>query len=87
MQTRSSHAHQGKFQARAKKTAMGRLHQHHEEMSNGMRTVKISGQEIEERDRPWCESGNPEIDYPSPVAQALVPPTMDLVLLAFRYVP
>jgi ATP-binding cassette, subfamily B, bacterial len=57
-----------------------------EEMSNGMRTVKISGQEGRERDRLFrSTSGIRDLSIRLQAAQALVAPSIDLVS-AFVYV-
>jgi ATP-binding cassette, subfamily B, bacterial len=57
-----------------------------EEMSNGMRTVKISGQEGRERDRLFrSTSGIRDLAIRLQSAQALVAPSIDLVS-AFVYV-
>jgi ATP-binding cassette, subfamily B, bacterial len=51
-----------------------------EEMSNGMRTVKISGQEVRERDRLFAStSGIRDLAIRLQAAQALVAPSIDLV--------
>jgi ATP-binding cassette subfamily B protein/subfamily B ATP-binding cassette protein MsbA len=57
-----------------------------EETSNGMRTVKISGQEDRERDRlVGSTAGIRRLAIRLQAAQALIPPTLDLVA-AFAYV-
>lgn len=72
-------------QARAE-NAMGDYINTIEEMSNGMRTVKISGQEDRERDRLVASAaGIRRLTIRLQAVQALVLPTMDLVA-AFAYV-
>ena len=57
-----------------------------EEMANGMRTVKISGQEDRERDRLFeATEGIRDLTIRLSAAQALFPPSIDLVS-AFVYV-
>ena len=51
-----------------------------EETSNGMRTVKISGQEDRERDRLFASTaGIRRLSIRLQTVQALIPPTMDMV--------
>ena len=72
-------------QARAE-NAMGDYINTIEEMSNGMRTVKVSGQEDRERDRLVASAaGIRRLTIRLQSVQALVLPTMDLVA-AFAYV-